>query len=105
MSAPWRVRAAVAAVLGSAVLLPALAMSAEEKKEDDKKTVELDEVKVTGSRILRKDLESNSPTVTVGSETFDNRANVSIEDALNQLPQFASSLGFSGAGGDRAAYP
>jgi outer membrane receptor protein involved in Fe transport len=95
------VRAAVAAVLGSVVLIPSLALSAEEKK-DDKKTVELEEVKITGSRILRKDLENNSPTVTVGSEAFDTRANVAVEDVLNQLPQFASSLGFSGAFGDRA---
>lgn len=101
-TAPWRVRAAVAAVLGSAVLIPSLAMSAEEKKDDDKKTVELEEVKITGSRILRKDLENNSPTVTVSSEAFDNRANMAVEDVLNQLPQFASSLGFSGAFGDRA---
>ena len=101
-SAPWRVRAAVAAVLGSAVFIPSLALSAEEKKDEDKKTVELEEVKITGSRILRKDLENNSPTVTVGSEAFDNRANTAVEDVLNQLPQFASSLGFSGAGGDRA---
>lgn len=104
ISAPWRVRAAVAAAVASAVLLPALAFSAEEKKSDDKdkKAVELEEVKITGSRILRKDLENNSPTVTVSSEAFDNRANTAVEDVLNQLPQFASSLGFSGATGDRA---
>jgi outer membrane receptor protein involved in Fe transport len=64
--------------------------------------VELAEVTVTGSRIVRKDLESSSPMVIVEAEAFSNRANLAVEDVLNQLPQFAQSLGFSGAGGDRA---
>jgi len=103
-AAPWQVRAAVAAVLGSAIVLPAAVLAAESttSKEDAKDAAQLEEIQVTGSRILRKDLESNSPTVTVGKEAFDNRANMAVEDVLNQLPQFASSLGFSGAGGDRA---
>jgi iron complex outermembrane recepter protein len=96
MSGSWAVRTAVAAVLGSVLVLPSIAYAAEEEKKE----AVLEEVTVTGSRIVRKDLESNSPTVTVEGEAFNNRANLSVESVLNELPQFAGSLGFGGAGGD-----
>ncbi len=83
-------------------MVPSLAFSAAAEEEEKDEAAELEEVKVTGSRILRKDLENNSPTVTVDADAFNNRANMAVEDVLNQLPQFASSLGFGGAGGDRA---
>src|SRR5690606_36342332 len=50
---------------------------------------ELTEVVVTGSRIIRRDYESQSPIVTVSEEAFENRSSVGIEETLNQLPQFA----------------
>ncbi|MEI9965614.1 MAG: TonB-dependent receptor plug domain-containing protein [Caulobacteraceae bacterium] len=46
------------------------------------------EVVVTGSRIARRDFTSNSPIVTVNSQTFENRSSSLIEQSLNQLPQF-----------------
>jgi iron complex outermembrane recepter protein len=101
---PFLVRAAVAATLGLgmyAAAVPALAAEEAAKTEEAAEDV-LDEVMVTGSRIVRRDLDSSSPTVIVDSAAFDNRANFAVEDVLNQLPQFAQSLGFSGAGGDRA---
>lgn len=48
----------------------------------------IEEVVVTGSRIVRRDYESTSPIVTIGSETFENRSNIGLEAALNQMPQF-----------------
>ena len=48
----------------------------------------LEEVTVTGSRIARRDFESQSPIVTIDSEAFTNRANIGLESTLNQLPQF-----------------
>jgi len=51
-------------------------------------TQELGEVVVTGSRIVRRDYESQSPIVTVQAETFEDRSSVGIEAALNQMPQF-----------------
>jgi outer membrane receptor for ferrienterochelin and colicin len=63
----------------------------------DKKEPEvLEEVQVTGTRILRKDLEANSPILTIGSEVLENRTDFSVESALNELPQFVPGLtGFS----------
>src|SRR5438105_2867201 len=51
------------------------------------------EVVVTGSRIVRRDLTSNSPIVTVGESSFENRSQVSLEATLNQLPQFNPAQG------------
>ena len=75
-------RGAVAAVLGSSVsamfVPPVLAAD-----ED-----ELEEVVVTGSRIVRRDLETNSPLLTIDRELFEDNAFISVEEALNDLPQF-----------------
>jgi iron complex outermembrane receptor protein len=51
------------------------------------------DVVVTGSRIVRRDLTSNSPIVTVGEQSFENRSQVSLEATLNQLPQFNPAQG------------
>ncbi len=51
----------------------------------------LEEVVVTGSRIKRRDYDSQSPIVTVNSDAFQNKSSVAIESTLNQLPQFKPS--------------
>ncbi|MET0280743.1 MAG: TonB-dependent receptor [Steroidobacteraceae bacterium] len=65
----------------------------------------LSEVVVTGSRIVRRDYESQSPIVTVTSETFENRSSVGIEAALQQLPQFAPSAGAQSNSGSSTPFP
>ncbi|MET0292937.1 MAG: TonB-dependent receptor [Steroidobacteraceae bacterium] len=81
---PVRVRAAVAAILGTATLLAHApqAYSAEDEAG------ELEEVQVTGSRITRRDYSANSPIVTVGSEVLERSSSNSLEVNLNKLPQF-----------------
>lgn len=49
---------------------------------------ELEEVIVTGSRILRRDFEANSPIVTVDAADFETQTGLNIEAYLNQLPSF-----------------
>jgi len=69
-----------------------------------------DQIIVTGSRIVRRDLEANSPLVTVGQEQFENRSAVTVEETLNDLPQFtpagssalSSSAGTAFTGADQA---
>jgi iron complex outermembrane recepter protein len=58
---------------------------------------ELQEVQITGSRIVRRDLEASTPVVTVERETIQNSAYTSIEQVLNELPQFVSG-GTNGSG-------
>lgn len=87
-NAKYLVRASVAAAIGTAVVwsyVPA-ASAAEDATE------ELEEVQVTGSRILRKDFDSSSPTVTVGSEQLTQTSNIALEANLNKLPQFVPAL-------------
>jgi iron complex outermembrane recepter protein len=80
----YSVRFAVAAALGSAAFLACSPQvyAAEEVEE------ELEEVQVTGSRILRRDTESNSPLVSVEAASLENRSGLNIESYLNQLPQY-----------------
>jgi iron complex outermembrane receptor protein len=53
---------------------------------------QLEEVVVTGTRIVRQDLVANSPIQTVDSEFFENSSTVAIETMLNQLPQFVPAI-------------
>ncbi len=48
----------------------------------------LEEVVVTGSRIVRRDFEAQTPIVTLDAEAFTERTNIGLEATLNQLPQF-----------------
>lgn len=48
----------------------------------------IEEITITGSRIVRRDLSAPSPIMTVGSEQFENSSTTSIESVLNQMPQF-----------------
>ncbi|MEJ1962036.1 MAG: TonB-dependent receptor [Gammaproteobacteria bacterium] len=48
----------------------------------------LQEVTVTGSRILRRDLDAKSPIFTVDQQAFDESSTLGVETVLNQLPQF-----------------
>lgn len=49
---------------------------------------EVEEVVVTGSRIVRRDFEANSPILTVDAERFEESSTIAIESVVNQLPQF-----------------
>src|SRR5690606_21213763 len=48
----------------------------------------LDEVVVTGSRIVRRDLEASIPIMTVDTQRLENSSTLSVETVLNQMPQF-----------------
>jgi iron complex outermembrane recepter protein len=54
---------------------------------------EVSEVVITGSRIARQDYVSESPIVTVGQEQIAAVGMVTVENTLNQLPQFTPSNG------------
>ena len=84
----------VAALAGSAMValsaMPAAAQTTAPNQPAAEASSEA--IVVTGSRIVRRDFEANSPIVTVESETFENISTVAIETALNQLPQFVPAL-------------
>ncbi len=76
------VAATVAAILGG------VALSTHTPAAFAQDSLEITEVVVTGSRIMRKDLTSNSPLVTVDTAALEQRAGLNIESYLNQLPAF-----------------
>jgi iron complex outermembrane recepter protein len=60
----------------------------------------LEEIVVTGSRIVRNNQESSSPIVNVDEQLLDQSATASIETQLNKLPQFAPTIDVPTTGGD-----
>ncbi|MEJ0038033.1 MAG: TonB-dependent receptor plug domain-containing protein [Gammaproteobacteria bacterium] len=86
----FSIAAAVAAVLST--VQPAFAQEASADEG-------LSEVVVTGSRIVRRDYNSDSPVVTVSSDALTNTSEVGVEQALNKMPQFVPGQNqFSDAG-------
>jgi iron complex outermembrane receptor protein len=59
---------------------------------------EAGDIVVTGSRIARRDYSANSPIMTLGQDTLDVTGKVTIESALNQMPQFVAASGASSSG-------
>ena len=45
---------------------------------------------VTGSRIQRRDFESDSPIITVGDDFLESSSSVSLDQSLAKLPQFVA---------------
>ena len=48
----------------------------------------LEEVVITGSRIVRRDFESNSPITTVDAADLETQTGLNLESYLNQLPEY-----------------
>ena len=51
---------------------------------------QLEEIIVTGSRLVRRDLDAPSPVVVIGQQDIASAGNVTLEETLNELPQLAS---------------
>jgi iron complex outermembrane receptor protein len=88
LAAPTRVAAAVAAALSTCYPAVSLAQQASAPGEAEKSDQALQEITVTGSRIVRRDLDASTPVVTVEREAFQNSAYTSVDQVLNELPQF-----------------
>ena len=69
----------------------ALGISAETQVLAQAEDETLEEITVTGTRIVRRDFEAQTPIVTVDAEAFQNRTNIGLEATLNQLPQFTAA--------------
>ena len=69
---------AISAILGAGVTQPA----------HSQEGPSLEEITVTGSRIVRRDLEASSPLMTIDTQRLDQSSTISVETILNQMPQF-----------------
>src|SRR6185312_12658898 len=87
----WLIRAAVAAALSGAYALSAVAAEPEATTDKEATATEksdVQEVRVTGSRIVRRDTETTSPLITIGRDALEKSSYISVEQALNEQPQF-----------------
>ena len=73
------IAAAIAGMASGVVSVGAYAQAAPDQ---------LEEVVVTGSRIVRRDTTSNSPIVTIEQDAFEAQAGLNFEAYLNQLPNY-----------------
>ncbi|WP_374658983.1 TonB-dependent receptor domain-containing protein [Inhella sp.] len=89
MFKPSPVHRAALAALGLSTALSAQAQTASEKTE------RLDTVVVTGSRIVRPNLTSSTPVLSISSEALAATGLENFSDLAAQLPQFAPSFGTS----------
>jgi outer membrane receptor protein involved in Fe transport len=81
-------------VLSSAIAAALAGLSvgyvqAQESAEEDQS---VDEITVTGSRIIRQDFTANSPIQTVDEQLFDQTSAIGVETILNRLPQFVPAV-------------
>jgi outer membrane receptor protein involved in Fe transport len=74
---------------GTAATEPAVAAPTEQPKAAPSEPP-LQQVMVTGSRIVRQDYQSNSPIVTLSEDLLKAAGPSTIESVLNNLPQFAA---------------
>src|SRR5690606_17209216 len=79
---PSSLSASVAAALG-AMAAGAIAPAAHAQQG-----AALEEVVVTGSRIVRRDNVANSPIVTIDADAFESQNGLNLESYLNQLPNY-----------------
>jgi outer membrane receptor protein involved in Fe transport len=100
-STSWRVKAAVAAALAGATTTPLFAQDEAPKSQGD----DLTEVLVTGSRILRRDFDSDSPITTVSTESLQNTSEIGIDRVLARLPQVSTGTNQFNSAGDIQATP
>src|SRR5262245_253852 len=77
----------------SSAIAAALAVSAVHGQEPAAEAErQVDEITVTGSRIVRQDFTANSPIQTVDQELFEETAVIGVETVLNRLPQFVPAV-------------
>jgi iron complex outermembrane receptor protein len=83
------VRIALTAAASSSMAIPALAQDQDAGTQDSPR---MEEVVVTGSRIVRPDYSATSPVVTVTEDVFKLSGEPQIETVLNTLPQLVPSI-------------
>jgi iron complex outermembrane receptor protein len=89
----------LAVLLGTTAMTASFATQALAQDTDEDEYM-LEEIVVTGSRIVRRDFEATSPIVTVDEQLFDQSATLAIETQLNKLPQFTPTIDIPTSGGD-----
>jgi outer membrane receptor protein involved in Fe transport len=89
-----------ATALASAILLPGVAYAQDEPAAEAAPAEDEDQgIVVTGSRIARPNLTSVVPVTTMQAAELFDTGNISLGDALNQLPSMHQTFGQANSGG------
>jgi iron complex outermembrane recepter protein len=81
-------RKRLATAIAMALAMPAGVLSSAQAQENAQSGGALEEIVITGSRIVRRDYEANSPIQTIDASSFEAQSAIAMEDTLNELPQF-----------------
>jgi outer membrane receptor protein involved in Fe transport len=66
--------------------------------DSQEKTASIEPIVVTGSRISRRDYQSDSPIVTIDESTLAAAGQPTLDRAIGEMPQFAAAQGMSEVG-------
>jgi outer membrane receptor protein involved in Fe transport len=77
---------------------PALADTPAPAADSPEKTANIEAIIVTGSRISRRDYQSDSPIVTIDESTLAAAGQPTLDRAIGEMPQFAAAQGMSEVG-------
>jgi outer membrane receptor protein involved in Fe transport len=80
-------RTRLSAAIAVSLAMPAAVLSTAHAQEQPQ-AAPLEEIVITGSRIVRRDYEANSPIQTIDASSFEAQSAIAMEDTLNELPQF-----------------
>lgn len=83
---------ATSVIAGMVLSTHGVLATAQEREEDEDEESRQERVVVTGSRIVKRDYFSNSPILTVGSETIEATGTINVEELINIMPQALPSL-------------
>ena len=84
-------------LLSCAMALTVSAAPADPPSVSDNKG-EIESIVVTGSRISRRDYQSDSPIVTIDQSTIEAAGQPTLDRAIGEMPQFAAAQGMSEVG-------
>lgn len=90
MSSNNAIRKAVRLALYTGALATAASYAPISSAQESDDSIE--EITVTGSRIVRRDFQSASPIQTVDAELIEQTGSITIDSVLNTLPQFVPSI-------------
>jgi iron complex outermembrane recepter protein len=82
-------RKKLAVAVATALAMPVIGLqTARAQQQAPQAQAQPEEITVTGSRIVRRDYDANSPIQTVDKNAFESQNSIALETALNELPQF-----------------
>ena len=81
-------RKRLAVAVATALAIPAVGLQTAKAQQPTAQQQQPEEITVTGSRIVHRDYDANSPLQTIDKSSFEQQNSIALETVLNDLPQF-----------------